>query len=146
MQIRRDNLICHFSIMEEARRRITAWCPGEFLNLSSLGLENIPDLPANLKRLDCAENQLTSLEGLPAGLEMLNCAENQLTSLEGLPEGLKRLYCAENLLTSLEGLPAGLENLVCDENLLPLSLEWQLYAIQRRLALIHSNPDQDPLV
>jgi Leucine-rich repeat (LRR) protein len=40
----------------------------------------------NLKKLDCYNNQLTSLEGIENlfNLEDLDCSDNQLTSLEGI--------------------------------------------------------------
>jgi len=49
--------------MEEANRRITEWQQNgnvnAILNLSNLGLTELPILPANLKNLNCDENQLT---------------------------------------------------------------------------------------
>ena len=150
--------------MQEARRRIAAWIPGERLNLSHLRLSSLPDLPAGLERLDCWNNQLTSLGDLPRGLkwldcgwnflgwnhltplpnlpgslEVLDCSHNLLTSLENLPRGLKRLSCHQNRLISLPDLPGSLEVLNCRNNPLPFFSirKWRkVQTIRRTLGLL----------
>ncbi|MDR2513115.1 MAG: leucine-rich repeat domain-containing protein, partial [Puniceicoccales bacterium] len=84
-------------------------------NISSLaGVEHF----VALQRLDCYNNQLTTLPELPSGLQRLDCHNNQLTTLPELPSSLEWLYCNNNLLTTLPELPSGLQGLNCDNNLL----------------------------
>lgn len=58
----------------------------------------------NLVRVECQNNQLTSLIlGENKGLEKLNCANNQLTQLNlNNMSALKELNCANNQLTALD--------------------------------------------
>jgi phage regulator Rha-like protein len=76
----------------------------------------------SLTKLECCDNNLTSLEPLRAltGLQNLDCRGNQLTNLESLRAltGLQMLYCGGNPLTSLEPLRAlsGLQTLFCENN------------------------------
>jgi Leucine-rich repeat (LRR) protein len=70
-------------------------------NISDLsGLENF----VNLKKLDCFNNQLISLDvSQNKALKELNCRNNQLTSLDvSHNTRLTSLECAENRLTSLD--------------------------------------------
>jgi Leucine-rich repeat (LRR) protein len=122
--------------IKEAQRIIDEWNPwdritrGE-LNLAGLELEELPDnLPNNLERLNCSNNNLKSLSNLPPGLTFLNCSMNPLESLpDPLPEGLETLYCIESNLKTLPQLPSGLTTLVCANNqihclpVLPKSLQ-----------------------
>jgi hypothetical protein len=75
--------------MEEAIERVRKWTSGT-LNLSNLGLTELPELPAGLTLLYCSNNQLTTLpDTLPAGLTTLYCFVNQLTTLpDTLPASL----------------------------------------------------------
>jgi Leucine-rich repeat (LRR) protein len=70
----------------------------------------------NIVRLDCSNNQLTSLAKLPDSLQILYCWNNQLTSLPELPNSLQHLYCNHNQLTSLPELPNSLQHLYCNDN------------------------------
>jgi hypothetical protein len=83
------------------------------LDLSNKNLTTLPILPHTLQKLNCADNQLTSLS-LPRSLKVLNCSGNQLTSIPYLPE-LQELYCHNNLLTSLPTLPK-IQRLFCNGN------------------------------
>ena len=64
----------------KAKRRIKNWIknndPDQILDLSKLGLKFLPNLPNNLRRLDCSRNQLTQLPDLPHCLR-LDCSDNQ---------------------------------------------------------------------
>jgi E3 ubiquitin-protein ligase SspH2 len=81
---------------------------------------NINDyLSSDGKRLNLNSLGLTKLPELPEGLETLYCDNNNLTQLPELPEGLKELYCSYNNLTQLPELPEGLKGLDCDNNNLP---------------------------
>lgn len=87
------------------------------LDVSKLGLTELPPLPLNLKELYCSDNLLTSLPNpLPQTLELLGCTRNRLTELPPLPRGLKTLSCISNRLTSLPPLPSGLVHLHCSDN------------------------------
>lgn len=89
------------------------YCEGN--RLSSLDLRSM----TNLKEIECADNDLTSLwvSGLPK-LTRLACSDNLLKELDlqQLPS-LRELECGCNKLSSLkvQGLPA-LEYLVCNAN------------------------------
>ena len=94
----------------------------------------------NLKKLNCSNNQLTSLH-LNKNLETLVCSNNQLTSLQ-LNENLQELYCSNNQLTSLQ-LNENLEILDCSNNqLTSLQLNenlQQLYCSNNQLTSLHLN-------
>ena len=84
---------------------------GEFANITKIKVEgkNIQSLKgieffANLTSLNCAENQLTSLDlSKNVALNYLSCQRNQLTSLDvSKCTALKELHCKGNLLTSLD--------------------------------------------
>ena len=85
-------------------------------NISDLsGIENF----VNLKKLDCFNNQLTSLDvSQNKALIELNCRYNQLTSLDvSQNTGLTSLLCAGNELTSLDvNQNTALETLGCTMN------------------------------
>ena len=71
------------------------------LNISKRGLTQLPpdiDKYANLKKLICSNNKLTSLDNLPPTLTYLDCCNNQITSLDNLPPTLEKLYCENNPL------------------------------------------------
>jgi hypothetical protein len=106
------------SRMDIAIERVRAWTSGP-LDLTSLGLKELPELPAGLTWLYCSYNQLTTLpDTLPSGLTTLYCYGNQLTTLpDPLPAGLTMLYCGDNQLTTLpDTLPAGITYLDCSRN------------------------------
>jgi len=156
--------------MEESRIKIQEWIKNgnseTELNLSSLGLTSLPELPNNLQKLNCYNNKLTSLPTLPNGLgelycgnnkltelpilpnnlQKLNGCNNKLTSLLTLPKTLQELDCSENLLTSLHHLPNSLQILNCSENLLtslpklPNNLK-QLYCSENQLTKLPTLPN-----
>jgi len=80
--------------------------PGN-LDLSSLGLTELPPMGKVGEDFYCGHNQLTSLEGAPQTVGGgFYCSHNQLTSLEGTPQEVGRsFYCHNNQLTSLKGAP-----------------------------------------
>jgi Leucine-rich repeat (LRR) protein len=75
-----------------------------------------------LKKLDCSNNQLTSLEGIEnlVNLNYLNCSDNQLTSLEEIVNlvNLKYLNCSNNQLTSLGGIENFIKLIKNNKNIL----------------------------
>lgn len=86
------------------------------LNIHSLkGIEFFP----NIWRLDCAENQLTSLDiSKNTALDELWCENNQLTSLDvSKNTGLEFISCGGNQISSLDiSKNLSLEYLYCDYN------------------------------
>jgi len=104
--------------MEKVKERVRNWTWGP-LDLSRLGLTELPELPAGLTTLYCDGNKLVSLpDTLPAGITAIDCSYNRLTRLpDTLPAGLKKLYCYNNQLTTLpDTLPRGLKELYCSRN------------------------------
>jgi Leucine-rich repeat (LRR) protein len=86
------------------------------LNCDDNDLTSLPENLENLEILYCSYNNLTQLPENLENLEVLYCDENKLTQLPENLENLKVLWCDENELTQL---PENLENLKvlwCDEN------------------------------
>ena len=72
-----------------------------------------------MESLDCADNQLTTLDvGRNTALESLDCANNQLTALDiSQNTTLESLNCANNQLTALDiSQNTALESLICAGN------------------------------
>ena len=101
-------------VLKEIRK--TPPDPQLALDFDGLMLPSLPELPAGLKQLNCARNQLTTLPALPAGLQVLHCDSNQLTTLPELPVGLNDLSCSNNQLTTLPRLPDGLQTVQVSGN------------------------------
>ena len=109
----------------EAERRIQKWIMDDdvdaFLDLRSLHLEYLPELPDNVKKLYCQNNWLLNMFSnsslkLPKDLTILDCHNNQLTELPPLPKNLVELHCSSNHLTELPELPDSITILYCDGN------------------------------
>ena len=98
---------------EELLRRITNIQNCE-LHVSNLEIHSLPELPKDLKILECHNTQITSLPVLPDGLLHLYCDNTQITSLPELPDGLLNLYCDNTQITSIPKLPGTLRQLLCD--------------------------------
>jgi Leucine-rich repeat (LRR) protein len=109
------------------------------LDLTDSDLEELPELPPNLKKLFCSGNRLTSLPPLPDTLELLVCGWNKLTELPQLPARLEELQCENNNLTSLPVLPNTLIVLNCEDNQIT-----ELPQIPFRLT--HLNARNNPIV
>ena len=101
--------------MEIALQRMEE-CVDGILDLSHLGLTELPPLPKGLIRLYCDRNYLTFLPPLPDGLIELRCGSNRLKSLVGLPSSLQELSCTGNRLTFLPSLPSSLITFTCQFN------------------------------
>jgi len=95
--------------MDVARERINQWRAGgidtETLDLSNLGLTELPQLPSKLKRLNCSGNNLTVIPELPIELEYLNCSKNKIYLIEKFPINCKYIDCSYNVLKSLPEIP-----------------------------------------
>lgn len=81
----------------------------EHLDISKNKIDDIVDLPKNLKYLDCYWCLAKKLI-LPEKLEYLNCKLNCLEELI-LPPKLKFLDCSNNYLKTLTNIPLTLETL-----------------------------------
>ena len=79
--------------MEQANKKIDEWIKNgnikSMLDLSSLNLRGLPDLPNSLQELDCSHNFLSILPTLPVSLKYLNCGNNLLSSLPDFPPNLR---------------------------------------------------------
>lgn len=95
--------------MDVAKDRIDKWyadgMDDMILDLSNLGLSDLPNLPANLIKLNCSSNNLTILKDLPEGLQYLNCSRNQIYLIEEFPFNCKYVDCSFNQLRTLPSLP-----------------------------------------
>jgi hypothetical protein len=104
--------------MHKAKDIIEKWIelkdPTKILNLSKLGLDELPPIPESCRLLYCYDNNLKSLPDLP-NVYILNCKNNQLTSLPNIPR-LVQLNCSNNKLTELPNRPY--LALSCQNNLL----------------------------
>lgn len=87
--------------------------PRYTLDLSYLGLSELPELPDNVDRLILTNNRLRTISHLPAGLDFLECGNNQLTHLPELPPRLTILYCYSNPLVELPPFPPTMRVLNC---------------------------------
>lgn len=104
-------------IMEIAEQRIKSYVSGSLLDLSYLGLTELPPLPDSVTELDVSENPLKNLPvTLPSSLQTLLCVSASLTQLPSLPPSLKTLICSHNFLTELPSFPPLLQKLSCEGN------------------------------
>lgn len=92
-----------------------------FTGLDSLTIRNIsllklPELPKELKYLDCGINNLSTLPDLPKGLVYFDCSFNNLSSLPTLPTGITDFDCSSNNISNLPLLPNGLKKLNIGSN------------------------------
>ncbi len=99
------------------------------LNCGNNNLTSLPSLPSTLIELICGTNELTGLPALPNSIFYLDCQNNKLTSLPVMPESLKYFDCSKNNLTALPELPVNIDYLYCRYNklteltMLPYGLE-----------------------
>ncbi len=106
---------------QEALRRLTYWLVHNdrreeplTLDLSSLGLTDVPELPDGLATVDLNGNCLSRLpSNFPASLESLFAVANQLEHPpENLPRGLIELDLSFNLISAFpENLPPRIQRL-----------------------------------
>ena len=112
----------------------------KILDLSSLSLNELPDLPHNLTRisfsnnnikklpenisnypieyLKCNDNKITSLnKELPNSLKYFDCSNNMISGkLINLPDQLEYFNCSSNGIKKIMNIPTTLENFICDRN------------------------------
>ena len=106
--------------MNEAECRVTAWQlgrPSAMLDLSGLGLCELPPIPLSVRRLNVSRNILKRLPTrLPRLLETLLCAHNLLEELPVLTQCLVVLDCTWNCLRVLPRMPSAMRSLRCSNN------------------------------
>lgn len=107
---------------EKATKIVEKWIENndmdDPLDLSNLGLVELPYIPIGCITLRCTKNRLTKLPDLP-NCERLYCSENELIMLPDLPN-CELLYCAENKLIMLPDLPLCIQLDCMDNNILML--------------------------
>ncbi|MEP7263888.1 MAG: T9SS type A sorting domain-containing protein [Bacteroidota bacterium] len=80
----------------------------EVLKINFLYLDDLPDLPPQLKRLEAQANLFDNLPALPSTLQYMDVSYNDLNSLGPLPPQLEYLFAGSNHLQDLHQLPASL--------------------------------------
>lgn len=160
--------------MQVALETISKWKEGRLLDLSRLGLYELPPIPSTVTRLRCAHNHLTKLskDSLPPGLieldissnklssisealvdlttlKILNCSFNLIKTLPSLPPFLKELQCSNNGLVEIGAIPETLEIFHCDFNSLsslpiPSSLSPRMKELHCSYNLLMQLPDALP--
>ena len=90
------------------------------LDISNQSISSLRGLEmfTNVTTLNCANNQLSSLEYLPPNLTTLDCSRNRLTTTGSLlaSSKLTNLNCSNNQIISLNSLPSNLAQLDCSYN------------------------------
>lgn len=159
--------------MQIALEKISKWKEGTVLDLSRLGLYELPPIPSTVTRLRCGHNHLTKLskESLPprlielnissnkissiseelenlTSLEILDCSFNLIKTLPPLPPFLKKLQCSNNGLVAINTIPDTLEIFCCDLNgltSLPIPLSSHLKELSCSLNPLDRLPNILPL-
>ena len=85
------------------------------LNINSLRITSLPDLPSDITVLDCSNTDITSIPDLP-NLTELYCWGTKITRIPYAPN-LRVLYCTNTDITVIPSLPH-LVRLMCDNTLI----------------------------
>ncbi len=86
------------------------------LNCDTNHLSTLPSLPVLLDTLLCDSNLISSFSLLPNSLRYIDCSWNSITNLPILPDSLRYLNCSSNQMTNLPALPDSLRYLDCEYN------------------------------
>lgn len=86
------------------------------LNVRGLQIDFLPELPRNLKNLDCSHTNIVELPELPTSLQQLFCSHTKIKNLPKLPENLKVLHCRNTYIQKVSELPKSID-----------ALEWSYY-------------------
>lgn len=137
--------------LDIVKKRISDWlekgCDKRTLDLTRLGLTEIPELPTNVQCLWLQDNKIKIITKLPPHLTSLTLNYNELEFIEAdLPETLTYLSVQKNQLRCLPYLPDSLENINFSYNKIntlpniPRKLKW-LYCWDNPLPVELINPD-----
>lgn len=85
------------------------------LNINSLRITSLPDLPSDITVLDCSNTDITSIPDHPNLIE-LYCWGTKITRIPYAPN-LRVLYCTNTDITVIPSLPH-LVRLMCDNTLI----------------------------
>ena len=90
------------------------------VNCANCNISELPELPDNLIQIDCDNNNIYILPKLPKNLEKLRCGNNNnnLIELPELPYSLKVLFIVNTSIRKLPKLPDSLEYLYCTSAML----------------------------
>lgn len=107
--------------MKIAIERIKKWeADGndwKVLDLSNLELEELPELPDNLIKLNCSRNRLTFFNTeLPSELEYVDCSYNLMTAIPIMPINCRYIDCSHNRIETIPELPMVCEYFDCSHN------------------------------
>lgn len=86
------------------------------MHLVWVELENLPDLPATLEKLDVSCNRLRVIAALPEGLLEFSCNYNQIFRICALPPRLRFASMSRNNLVELPAIPGTLKELYAGHN------------------------------
>lgn len=91
----------------------------DFLDLSNLHLDKVPDIPYGVAKLDISFNDIKELDNLPKSLISLNCSHNRIKSVDiSYLDKLQSLNCSNNSISKIRCVPSTLAYLnITDNNL-----------------------------
>jgi len=131
--------------MNEAVKRIQEYDINspDFLDLTNLGLKQVPELPYGIAKLDISFNDIKELTNLPSSLTSLTCTHNRL-SFEGIKsisklDKIQSFNCSDNHITKLPELPSSLVYLNVSNNQLSKKPD-----IPKNIILIDYNNKYNP--
>lgn len=87
------------------------------LQCGDIGLNELPrELPKNLVKLCCWENNIVKLPKLPNRLKILECFDNQLVKLPEMPDSIVKISCMDNRISRIDKIPNGIQELFIWDN------------------------------
>lgn len=98
------------------------------LNLSGLGLEQLPHLPVEVSKLDCSKNKLKYIDNgdneiIVSRLHFLNCSQNEIEALPDFAGDLFYLDCSLNNMTEMPYIPETIQYLDFRYNSFPNKID-----------------------
>lgn len=103
----------------------------KYLDCAGNQIESLDNLPEKLIYLNCENCKICNLNNLPITLEILICSCNKISSLDYLPDSIIELCCAKCEITHLDNLPSSINELSCYSNKIT-----QLFNLPKNLRLI----------
>jgi Leucine-rich repeat (LRR) protein len=107
------------NISKEVQERVNEQRGSNILDLSNLGLTELPPISEDVNILYCNNNLLESIpDNLPSSIQIAMFNNNRISSItEFLPDSINNLHLDTNYITSLpQHLPANLMLLDIDKN------------------------------